>query len=272
MKTYQELLQDVYTRGVESTDRTGVGTLKVFGRQWRHDMADGFPLLTTKRMSFKIVVHELLWMLRGMTNIRMLQEAGVTIWDEWADENGDLGPIYGKQWRNFDGGKPGMTVDQLETIYNMIKKHPDSRRMVVTAWSPCEIGEMGLPPCHLMFQFGVMGDRLNLHMFMRSADLFLGVPYNIAFYGLMLSIFSQSCGYKPGELVVSFTDLHIYLNHKTQVEAQIGRIPFDLPRLDIEERGYLNNGERVTPWDYIPAQFSLSNYNHHAAIKADVAV
>lgn len=274
MRKYLQLLEDVYQNGEIRTDRTGTGTTGIFGAQMRLDLENGFPLLTTKKMSFKIVVAELLWMLSGSTNARPLQEQGVHIWDAWADENGELGPIYGQQWRNWRGAEPDRwddndPVDQIANLIEGLKNNPDSRRHLVTAWNPTQVPYMALPPCHFAFQCHV-GDlagnpRLSLHVNMRSADTFLGVPYNIAFYALLTHILASICGYRPGDLVVTFGDLHIYSNHTQQVEEQLLRNPRPLPKLKIEWP--------VTSIDGLcPQNFTLEGYDPHPAIKAPVAV
>lgn len=269
------MMTHVMLTGHDSLDRTGVGTRKVFGYQFRHDMSQGFPLLTTKRMSFRIVVVELMWMLRGLTNISFLNERNVSIWNEWADSEGDLGPIYGHQWRAFDGDyipgirtrrtASGAGTDQLAEIFFELRNNPNSRRLVVSAWNPKQISQMKLPPCHLLFQFGAIGNKLNLHMFQRSADLFLGVPYNIAFYGLLLELFAACLRMVPGELVISFTDLHVYLNHFNQVSDQQIRHPKPLATLQfLTVRDY--------PWQLEFEDVQLNNYTHHPSINAPVAV
>lgn len=274
MRSYLEMLTAILEGGTIRTDRTGVGTIGIFGYQWRHNLALGFPLLTTKKMSFRIVVAELLWMLSGSTNIRQLQAQGVHIWDEWADDNGELGPIYGKQWRHWEAmSKDGLVhvVDQIGALVQGLKSSPDSRRHVVTAWNPADVPDMKLPPCHFAFQCYVNKGandpkpKLSLMMTMRSADVFLGVPYNIAFYALLTHLLAEVCGYDVGELIVSFGDLHIYRNHEAQVFEQLQRNPRALPKLVIG--GTIDDIFAVPP-----ALIQLEGYDSHPAIKAPVAV
>ncbi len=265
MKTYLDLLQLVLDKGERRSDRTGTGTVGVFGAQARYDLADGFPLLTTKKLHWKSIVHELLWFLKGDTNIRYLKENGVSIWDEWADENGDLGRVYGAQWRDWktaDGG----SVDQIARLVERIKKDPFSRRHIVTAWNPAEVDQMALPPCHALFQFYVSpSGKLSCQLYQRSADLFLGVPFNIASYALLTLMMAQVCGLKPGEFVHSFGDLHIYLNHLDQVRLQLSREPKALPsaRLNPEIKA-------IDGFDF--GDIELLNYEPHPLIKAPIAV
>ncbi len=267
MKTYLDMLRMVMERGERRGDRTGTGTLSVFGHQCRYDLAEGFPLLTTKKVHFKSVAHELLWILGGGTNVRPLQAAGVSIWDEWADENGELGPVYGHQWRRF-GAAPGGPggVDQIRALVSEIRTHPESRRLVVSAWNPADVPRMALPPCHTLFQFYVHTDgRLDCHLYQRSADVFLGVPFNIASYALLTHLVAQACGLRPGALVHSFGDLHLYLNHLEQARTQLAREPRPLPRL-------LLNPEVRDLDAFRFADLALEGYDPHPAIKAPVAV
>lgn len=262
MWAYKRMIKTILQSGNTRTDRTGVGTHGIFGYQFRHNLELGFPLLTTKRIFFKGVVEELLWMLRGETNIRSLQAAGVHIWDEWADENGELGPVYGKQWRDFGG------VDQIANVIDNIRRTPDSRRLIVSAWNPPDIALQKLPPCHALFQFYVDNGRLSCHMYQRSADAFLGVPFNIASYALLTHIIARRVQLTVGELIISFGDLHIYNNHRDQIEEQMKRTPRALPRL------YLSGDVRRDPREYSLANgdFVLEDYNPRDSIKASVAV
>jgi thymidylate synthase len=264
MDQYLDLLRDVSSRGVLKSDRTGTGTRSLFGHQMRFDLAQGFPLLTTKRVHFKSVAHELLWFLSGDTNIRYLRENGVTIWDEWADEKGDLGPVYGSQWRSWpapDGG----SVDQIALVEQSLKENPDSRRHIVTAWNPAEIAQMALPPCHCLFQFNVAEGKLSCHLYQRSADVFLGVPFNIASYALLTMMMAQVTGYEPGEFIHSFGDVHLYLNHADQAAEQLSRAPRPLPRLQL-------NPQIKSIFDFTYEDFRLENYHPHPTIKAPIAV
>ena len=228
MKQYLDLLDRILTEGHKKTDRTGTGTLSVFGNQMRFNLEDGFPLLTTKKLHLKSIIYELLWFLRGDTNVRWLQEHGVRIWNEWADENGELGPVYGHQWRSWPDYNGG-TIDQIQNVIDLIKNHPDSRRMMVSAWNPAEVEQMALPPCHCLFQFYVADDRLSLQLYQRSADTFLGVPFNIASYALLLQMMAQVTGLKPGEFVHTTGDTHLYLNHLEQARLQLTRTPRPYP-------------------------------------------
>src|SRR5437016_493832 len=232
MRQYHELMERILADGAEKRDRTGVGTLSSFGWQMRFDLAAGFPLLTTKKVHLKSIVYELLWFLRGETNVRWLQERGVTIWDEWADANGELGPVYGSQWRSWPSADGG-AIDQIAQVVNSIRTRPDSRRHIVTAWNPAEIDKMKLPPCHVLFQFYVAEGRLSCQMYQRSADIFLGVPFNIASYALLTLMVSQVCGLKPGEFVHTFGDAHLYLNHLEQAKLQLTREPRPLPQMNL---------------------------------------
>jgi thymidylate synthase len=264
MKQYLDLLRTVRDTGVKRSDRTGVGTLGIFGYQMRFDLADGFPLLTTKKLHVKSIIHELLWFLSGDTNVRYLRENGVRIWDEWADENGDLGPVYGKQWRSWlapDGGG----IDQISQLIAGLKRDPYSRRHIVTAWNPAEIGEMALPPCHCLFQFHVAEDKLSCQLYQRSADIFLGVPFNIASYALLTMMVAQVTRLQPGEFIHTFGDAHLYLNHLEQAERQLAREPLPLPRLII-------NPDVGSIFDFVYDDFRLEGYEAHPHIKAEVAV
>lgn len=261
MKSYLDLLNHVINNGNDRTDRTGVGTRSVFGYQWRHCLNDGFPLLTTKKVFWKGVVVELLWFLRGDTNVKYLRDHGVTIWDEWADENGDLGPVYGKQFRDFNG------VDQIKNLLDDLQKKPDSRRHIVSAWNPVDVPKMKLPPCHTFWQCYVEGTHLSLHLYARSIDSFLGLPFNIASYALLLTILAEKSGLTPWDLVISFGDLHIYKNHFSQVTEQLARMPKKLPTVQVT--GWIKD----TPLEQlVPENFVLLNYNPGPAIKAPIAV
>lgn len=261
---YLDLLRDILERGEDQSDRTGTGTRGVFGRQIRCDLKDGFPLLTTKKVFFKGVAVELLWFIKGMTNIRWLQERGVTIWDEWADEDGELGPVYGKQWRRWTG-PDGQEIDQLSSLIEQIKTTPHSRRLVLSAWNPADVPSMALPPCHTLCQFKVLGGRLHLQLYQRSADMFLGVPFNIASYALLLSMVAQATGYEPGEYVHSFGDAHIYTNHVDQVREQLSRTPRALPSLKLDP-----SVTDLFAFEY--EDMAIEGYDPHPAIKAPVAV
>lgn len=261
---YLDLLREILDAGEDQTDRTGVGTRGVFGRQIRADLKDGFPLLTTKKVFFKGVAVELLWFIKGMTNVRWLQERGVRIWDEWADETGELGPVYGKQWRRWQG-PDGAEIDQLAGLIAQIRANPDSRRHVISAWNPADVPSMALPPCHTLFQFKVLGGRLHLQLYQRSADMFLGVPFNIASYALLLAMVAKVTGYEPGEYVHTFGDAHIYSNHVDQVQAQLSREPRALPRLTL-------NPEVSDLFAFEWEDIAVEGYDPHPAIKAPVAV
>ena len=264
MKQYLELLQRIMDEGVVKTDRTGVGTKSVFGHQMRFDLSEGFPLLTTKKVHLKSIIYELLWFISGDTNVRYLQEHGVSIWDEWADADGELGPVYGKQWRSWEA-RDGRVVDQLAQVVDMIKNHPDSRRMLVCAWNPGEVDKMALPPCHCLFQFYVAEGRLSCQLYQRSADTFLGVPFNIASYALLTMMIAQVCGLQPGEFIHTTGDTHIYLNHFDQVKEQLSRSPRALPKMIL-------NPEVKSIFDFKYEDFKLEDYNPYPAIKAPVAV
>jgi thymidylate synthase len=264
MRQYLDLMQRILHDGVEKHDRTGTGTLSVFGHQMRCDLADGFPLLTTKKVHLKSVVHELLWFLAGDTNVKYLNEHGVTIWDEWAGEDGELGPVYGRQWRSWpapDGG----AIDQIANVVEMIRRTPDSRRLIVTAWNPAEIADMALPPCHCLFQFYVAQGRLSCQLYQRSADVFLGVPFNIASYALLTMMIAQVTRLAPGDFVHTFGDVHLYLNHLEQARLQLGRTPRHLPRMRLDPT--------VTDlFAFRYDHFVLEDYDPHPRIKAEVAV
>jgi len=264
MRAYLELLRDVRTAGAQKSDRTGTGTLSVFGRQLRFDLAQGFPLVTTKKVHLRSVIYELLWLLRGDTNVAYLNQHGVTIWDEWADEKGELGPVYGKQWRAWLA-PDGRTIDQIAQALETLRKNPDSRRIIVSAWNVGELERMALPPCHVLCQFYVASKRLSCQLYQRSADLFLGVPFNIASYALLTHMFAQQCDLLPGELIWTGGDCHLYVNHLEQVDAQLARTPYAAPRLLIKRRP-------ATLFDYQYEDFEFVNYQHHAAIAAPVAV
>lgn len=264
MKQYLDLLNRIMTEGKKKTDRTGTGTLSVFGHQMRFNMEDGFPLLTTKKLHLKSIIYELLWFLKGDTNVRYLQEHGVRIWNEWADENGDLGPVYGHQWRSwpdYDGG----TIDQIGNVIDLIKHHPDSRRMIVSAWNPAEVDSMALPPCHCLFQFYVADGRLSLQLYQRSADTFLGVPFNIASYALLLMMMAQVTGLKAGDFIHTTGDTHLYLNHLEQARLQLTRTPRQLPRMIL-------NKDVKNLFDFRYEDFSLEGYDPWEHISAKVSV
>ncbi len=264
MKQYLELMQHVLDRGTRKEDRTGTGTLSVFGYQMRVDLSDGFPLLTTKMLHLKSVIYELLWMLRGDTNVHFLNEHGVTIWDEWADKDGDLGPVYGAQWRSWRGAD-GMVVDQITSVVEGIRNNPYSRRHVVSAWNPAEIKAMALPPCHVLFQFYVADGKLSCHLYQRSADIFLGVPFNIASYALLTLMVAQVVELGPGEFVHSFGDAHLYLNHLDQARLQLSREPRKLPEMRL-------NPEVRSIFDFQYDDFQLMHYDPHPHIKAQVSI
>jgi thymidylate synthase len=261
---YLELLRQILETGNKKSDRTGVGTLSLFGYQMRHDLNLGFPLLTTKKVHLKSIIYELLWFLRGDTNIAYLKEHGISIWDEWADEHGELGPVYGSQWRAWETAD-GQTIDQISQVIDQIKKNPDSRRLIVSSWNVAEIPNMKLPPCHLMFQFGVCEGKLSCFMTMRSVDCFLGMPFNIASYALLTMMIAQVCDLGLGELVISTVDTHIYLNHIEQVKTQIQRETRNLPTMKL-------NGDIKNIFDFQYEDFALEGYDPHPAIKAPVAV
>lgn len=264
MQPYLSLLNRILTEGHQKGDRTGTGTLSVFGHQMRYDLQDGFPLLTTKRLHLKSIIYELLWFLRGDTNVRWLQDHGVRIWNEWADENGDLGPVYGHQWRSWPDYRGG-TIDQIAQVEEMIKRNPNSRRMLVTAWNPAEVEDMALPPCHCLFQFYVADGRLSLQLYQRSADTFLGVPFNIASYALLLQMMAQVTGLQPGEFVHTTGDTHLYLNHLEQARLQLSRTPRPLPTMRI-------NPDVKSIFDFRYEDFELENYDPWPHIAAEVSV
>ena len=262
MKQYLDLLQDILDNGQDADNRTGIYARKVFGRQMRFDLSQGFPLVTTKKVYLRAIIHELIWLLSGNTNIKYLHDNNVTIWDEWADENGNLGPVYGHQWRNFNS----QGIDQIKDVIERIKKNPQDRRLIVTAWNPAQINEMALPPCHCFFQFDVTPDgKLNCQLYQRSCDMFLGVPFNIASYSLLTMMVAQVCGLKPGEFVHTLGNAHIYSNHFEQVKLQLTRKPYPLPEMKI-------NPEVKNIDDFRFEDFELVNYQCHPAIKGDVAV
>lgn len=264
MKQYLDLMQDILDNGTQKGDRTGTGTLSVFGRQMRFDLQKGFPLVTTKKLHIRSIIYELLWFLNGDTNIKYLKDNGVSIWDEWADENGDLGPVYGHQWRSWPTPNHG-TVDQITNVLNQIKNNPNSRRHIVSAWNPAEVDNMALPPCHALFQFYVADGKLSCQLYQRSADFFLGVPFNIASYALMVHMFAQQCGLKPGEFIWTGGDVHLYSNHIEQAKLQLSREPLPLPQLKIGRKP-------DTLFDYEYEDFIIENYQSHPSIKAPIAV
>jgi len=262
-RQYLDLLADLLANGVRRGDRTGTGTLGLFGRQIRFDLAAGFPMLTTKKLHFRSVAIELLWFLRGDTNVRWLQERGVSIWDEWADADGELGPVYGKQWRSW-AAPDGRVIDQMAKVVEGLKTNPESRRHIVTAWNPAEVDEMALPPCHCLFQFFVAEGKLSCQLYQRSADAFLGVPFNIASYALLTLMVAKVTGLQPGEFVHSFGDLHLYANHVEQAELQLAREPFPFPTLQLAGKSDL--------FDFAFEDFALTDYQAHPNIKAPIAV
>ncbi|MEM6725220.1 MAG: thymidylate synthase [Bacteroidota bacterium] len=264
MKQYHDLMQHILDKGQEKSDRTGTGTISVFGYQMRFDLQDGFPLCTTKKLHLRSIIHELLWFLQGDTNIRYLKEHKVRIWDEWADENGDLGPVYGKQWRHWEG--PGQEeVDQITNLINSLINNPDSRRHIVTAWNPIDLPKMALSPCHCLFQFYVADGKLSCQLYQRSADVFLGVPFNIASYALLTMMIAQVCNLEPGEFVHTFGDAHLYKNHLEQAQLQLSRTPRALPQMKI-------NPEVKSIFDFTYDDFELVNYDPYPHIKAEVSV
>ena len=264
MKQYLDLLQHVLDNGTDKSDRTGTGTRSVFGYQMRFNLADGFPVLTTKKLHLKSIIHELLWFLSGDTNIRYLKENGVRIWDEWADENGDLGRVYGAQWRSWRGAN-GETVDQIANVVRQIRQTPDSRRLIVSAWNPAEVDDMALPPCHALFQFYVANGKLSCQLYQRSADIFLGVPFNIASYALLTMMMAQVCGLQAGEFVHTLGDAHLYQNHLEQARLQLTREPRALPKMHI-------NPDVRDIFAFKFDDFTLSDYDPHPHIKAEVSV
>jgi thymidylate synthase len=264
MEVYHEMLRHILSKGVQKTDRTGTGTLSCFGYQMRFDLKEGFPMVTTKKLHTKSIIHELLWFIQGSTNIQYLKENGVSIWDEWADENGDLGPVYGKQWRNWQGAD-GSVTDQLAELIATIQKNPDSRRMIISAWNVADLPKMALMPCHTLFQFYVADGKLSCQLYQRSADAFLGVPFNIASYALLTMMIAQVCGLEYGDFVHSFGDLHLYNNHLEQANLQLSRTPFPLPQMKI-------NPAIKDIFSFQYSDFTIENYQFHPAIKAPVAV
>jgi thymidylate synthase len=264
MRAYHDLLTRILADGIRKEDRTGTGTLSVFGHQMRFDLAEGFPLVTTKQLHLRSIIHELLWFLKGDTNVRYLRQNGVTIWDEWADAQGDLGPVYGRQWRSWE--KPGGgTVDQIAWVLDEIVRNPDSRRLVVSAWNPADLDRMALAPCHCLFQFYVADGRLSCQLYQRSADVFLGVPFNIASYALLTAMMAQVTGRRPGDFVHTFGDAHLYVNHLEQARLQLSREPRPLPRLQL-------NPEIRSLFDFTFADIAIEDYVPHPAIKAPVAI
>lgn len=264
MRAYLDLIQDILDHGVRKDDRTGTGTLSVFGRQLRFDLAQGFPLVTTKKLYLRAIVHELLWFLRGDTNIAYLRDNKVSIWDEWADADGNLGPVYGKQWRAWEGAD-GRTIDQIRWVVDEIRRNPDSRRLVVSAWNVGELDRMALMPCHALFQFHVANGRLSCQLYQRSADVFLGVPFNIASYALLTHMIAQVCDLQPGDFVHTFGDAHLYLNHLDQVREQLTRAPLPLPRLRLDP-------QVRSLFDFRYEDIVIEGYQSHAPIKGQVAV
>lgn len=264
MKQYLDLMRHVYENGTVKEDRTGTGTKSVFGYQARYDLSEGFPLVTTKKCHLRSIIHELLWFLKGETNIQYLKENGVRIWDEWADEDGNLGPVYGSQWRSWPT-PDGRHIDQISQVIDQIKNTPDSRRLIVSAWNVAEIENMALPPCHMFFQFYVADGKLSCQLYQRSADIFLGVPFNIASYALLTMMVAQVCSLKPGDFVHTFGDAHLYSNHMEQTEIQLGREPLPLPTMKI-------NPEVDSIFDFVFEDFKLLNYEAHPHIKGQVAV
>ena len=264
MQQYLTLLSDILERGTDKSDRTGTGTRSIFGYQMRFDLSEGFPLVTTKKLHLKSIIYELLWFIRGETNVRWLQERGVTIWDEWADENGDLGPVYGSQWRSWPA-PDGRHIDQLKNVIDQIRAKPDSRRHIVSAWNPAEVDNMALPPCHALFQFYVADGKLSCQLYQRSADTFLGVPFNIASYALLTHMVAQVTGLGVGDFVHTLGDAHIYSNHFEQARLQLSREPRPLPRL-------VMNPERKRIEDFVYEDFAFEGYDPHPAIKAPIAV
>ena len=264
MRQYHDLMETVLKRGVEKRDRTGTGTLSVFGYQMRFDLAEGFPLVTTKKLHVKSIIYELLWFLRGDTNVHWLNEHGVTIWDDWADAQGELGPVYGHQWRSWPDGQDS-TIDQIANLISDIRRNPDSRRLLVTAWNPADVPKMALPPCHCLFQFYVANGKLSCQLYQRSADIFLGVPFNIASYALLTQMVAQVTDLKPGEFVHTLGDAHLYLNHLEQAREQLSRKPYPLPTMRL-------NPDAKDIFAFKRADFKLENYQAHPHIAAEVAV
>lgn len=264
MKQYLDLMKDILENGSRKTDRTGTGTLSVFGRQIRFDLSRGFPLVTTKKLHLRSIIYELLWFLKGDTNIKYLNDHAVSIWDEWADEKGELGPVYGHQWRSWPA-PDGRSIDQITQVISQIKQKPDSRRHIVTAWNPAEVDKMALPPCHALFQFHVAEGKLSCQLYQRSADYFLGVPFNIASYALLTCMFAQQCDLLPGEFVWTGGDVHLYMNHLDQARTQLSRTPYPQPQLKIRRKP-------ASIFDYEFEDFEIVNYQAHPSIKAPIAV
>jgi thymidylate synthase len=264
MRQYLDLMERVLADGAEKHDRTGTGTLSVFGHQMRFDLAQGFPLVTTKKLHLKSIVHELLWFLAGDTNVKYLRDHGVTIWDDWADERGDLGPVYGRQWRSWPA-RDGGTIDQMANVVEAIRRNPDSRRLIVTAWNPADVDRMALPPCHCLFQFYVANGKLSCHLYQRSADVFLGVPFNIASYAMLTMMVAQVTGFEAGDFVHSFGDAHLYLDHLEQARLQLSRLPRELPLLRI-------NPAVTDLFAFRYEDFTVEGYDPHPHIRAKVAV
>ncbi|MEM8797332.1 MAG: thymidylate synthase [Pseudomonadota bacterium] len=264
MREYLTMMRHVLENGTMKEDRTGTGTLSVFGYQMRFDLSDGFPLLTTKKLHLRSIIHELLWFLAGDTNIKYLKDNGVSIWDEWADENGDLGPVYGHQWRSWPG-RDGNTIDQIDKVVKQLRANPDSRRLVISAWNPADIDKMALPPCHALFQFYVAEEKLSCQLYQRSADIFLGVPFNIASYALLTMMIARVTGLKPGEFIHTLGDAHLYTNHLDQAREQLSRVPGKRPQMTIRDRGQ-------DIFDFVYEDFELLNYNAAPHIRAPVAI
>jgi thymidylate synthase len=264
MKQYLDLMREILENGAHKSDRTGTGTLSVFGRQMRFDLNEGFPLVTTKKLHLRSIIYELLWFLNGDTNIKYLQDNKVTIWDEWADENGELGPVYGHQWRSWPA-PDGRSIDQITQVLNQIRQKPDSRRHIVSAWNPAEVDKMALPPCHALFQFYVADGKLSCQLYQRSADFFLGVPFNIASYALLTHMFAQQCDLLPGEFVWTGGDVHLYTNHIDQAKLQLSREPYPLPSLNIKRKP-----DSIFSYEF--EDFEILNYQAHPGIKAPIAV
>jgi thymidylate synthase len=264
MQQYHQLLQHILDNGTEKSDRTGTGTISTFGYQMRFDLSKGFPLVTTKKVHLKSIIYELLWFIKGDTNVKYLQDHGVKIWDEWAREDGSLGPVYGKQWRSWQGAD-GKIYDQLQDVIHQLKTNPDSRRIIISAWNVADLKDMALMPCHNMFQFYVANNKLSCQLYQRSADVFLGVPFNIASYALFTMMLAQVCGLEVGDFVHTFGDVHIYSNHLEQVKLQLSRTPFDLPTMKI-------NTDKKNIEDFVFEDFTLENYQCHPGIKGEVAV
>jgi len=264
MKQYLDLMRHVRDTGLRRTDRTGTGTISLFGYQMRFDLSEGFPVVTTKKLHLRSIIHELLWFLKGDTNIRYLKENGVRIWDEWADENGDLGPVYGSQWRSWPAAG-GQKIDQISNVIEMIRNTPDSRRLIVSAWNPAEVDNMALPPCHSLFQFYVSGGKLSCQLYQRSADILLGVPFNIASYALLTMMVAQVCDLEAGDFIHTFGDAHLYLNHLEQVDLQLSREPYPLPTMTL-------NPNIQSVFDFTFDDITLNDYQSHPAIKAPIAV